>query len=261
MDVIEVLTNTKYISFIFSHACIYSTYTYTFTYTFTMSTLFIGGDGGSPFEFDCAPGSFITRIEGRSGDVTDAIKVTCSDGVTSQQYGGDGGTPWTEYSGAGFNAYDGRVGNVMDQTRYYKVDGSTTASHGGGGGEAFPKQSCPAGQVFVAVTGRSGSKVDALGFNCGAKPGVPQQPTDNGYANNYTPPVYTPPVYTPPVYQPQPQPPAYPPAPVYQPQPSQPVQTSGGSNVMLWLILFFVFIVIVAVAIVAVMWMGEPDGN
>lgn len=121
-----------------------------------------GGNGGQPFTYNCPSGAYVTRVDGRSGDRLDAIKVTCSDGSTSIPFGGNGGAPFTVTNPAGFSSVGIRSGDKIDSLTLTGQSGQTTLGGNGGAAAMFD---CAGGKIN-GISGRSGSEVDALGFKC-----------------------------------------------------------------------------------------------
>ena len=124
-----------------------------------------GGTGGQIFNFDCPSNAFITQLTGRSGKNIDQLIVTCSDGTKSLPFGGNGGSNFTlESNPTGYKVISAYTGAKVDALQYR----STKTGGDGGTGFTFTDPSggdCPA----VGVTGRSGSRIDAVGFrfaNC-----------------------------------------------------------------------------------------------
>ncbi len=161
-----------------------------------------GGGGGGAFHDNCPDGQVITGIVGRSGIYVDRVQVQCSTlglssgeqgsinvdiepGTLMETHGGGGGSPFSLSCGPGqaVVGFGGRSGKYLDRlflrcASVTLVDDWETASVvigfgetadtnsvGGGGGGSFLND-CPPGMVVATAKGRSGTYVDALGFNC-----------------------------------------------------------------------------------------------
>ena len=163
-----------------------------------------GGSGGSPFEGGCTGGTMINGIHGNSGSVIDGLGIVCStyvdvmDGEATERlpseadWGGFadglGQQFWTDVCPPGYvgTGIKGRVGTVIDSIslRCSKVErsnydsgcvldddvtyslpmrGGRSCSFGNCGIRGF---TCPDGAVLTRVTGRSGSVVDQVRFQC-----------------------------------------------------------------------------------------------
>jgi hypothetical protein len=124
----------------------------------------------SAYERLCPPGARVVSISGRGGDVLDAIgPLTCSDGTTLAQVGGNGGSPISHTAGSGgYAGIDVRAGVLLGAVTLVPVTGSTVTFGGGcGGGTAKPSLRCPSGFTVAGIFGSATpSTVITIGLVC-----------------------------------------------------------------------------------------------
>lgn len=174
-----------------------------------------GPQTGTKFQYACPQGTSVTEIRGHSGSGVDGIQVVCSDGTTSQYYGGKAGTYWVDLSDRGFNAMEGKFDTGISNIRFRGGDSHLHPVHGGGTGKIY-QINCPPNTVFRGLKGYVDSKLRNIAPLCdmplfGKKP-IPPPVTSpaTGGGQNVPPPGSTPttPVqtpYTPPSTQPEPE--------------------------------------------------------
>ena len=104
-----------------------------------------GGSGGSAFTLACPNNTVLVGIDGRAGSRVDAITPVCAPLQVTPA-----GSPSPEY------AYAVHTGTA-----------TTMGTVGGTGGSVFSAR-CPADQVVIGMTGRSGDNIDRIGIGCGA---------------------------------------------------------------------------------------------
>ncbi|HXC70344.1 MAG TPA: jacalin-like lectin [Pyrinomonadaceae bacterium] len=135
-----------------------------------------GGVGGNPYSAPVpttgnAPWT-ISGVQGRSGSRIDQIEIVWSSKSGSQssdQFGGDGGDPFTFNipSGDYLALISGSVGVnsgsvVLFSLQFFTVNGNKSPVFGSATSTPFTF-SCPPGYMISGIFGRSGSAVDALG--------------------------------------------------------------------------------------------------
>jgi Jacalin-like lectin domain/Phosphatidylinositol-specific phospholipase C, X domain len=126
-----------------------------------------GGGGGSEFTDTPPQGSRLSRIVLRSGSVIDALQLewTRADGrvVHGIKHGGEGGSEHviTLAANEKVTRIDGRSGAMVDSLTFHTNTGKTYGPFGGNGGGSF-SEAMPNG--FTCCYGRSGSRIDAIGF-------------------------------------------------------------------------------------------------
>jgi hypothetical protein len=164
-----------------------------------------GGGGGVAFTSDCPTGRVLIGFDGGAGVGVDRLTPVCApislatDTSTSPDYtyrvntgaagvittvGGGGGTAFSDRCPANeiVIGLRGRSGTEIDQFSFQCArltvarDASlswvvivtptgTSTARGGGGGTPF-SYDCPAGRVATGITGRSGTRIDALAARC-----------------------------------------------------------------------------------------------
>jgi Jacalin-like lectin domain len=77
-----------------------------------------GGDGGSLSNFKLENDEYITRIEGRFGGRTDALRFTTNKGRSFGPYGGDGGAAYV-VEGVQVRGFLGRSGDQLDAIAFF----------------------------------------------------------------------------------------------------------------------------------------------
>lgn len=139
----------------------------------TKNTDVFGGHGGSEFTdtHDVASWGRITQIHIRHGAEVDAIATTYANGQYLS-HGGTGGTLTTislrddEF----ITSVDLRSGARLDQITLHSSKGVTYGPYGGNGGS--PHSVSFGSDVLQYFFGRSGARMDAIGFAYGTKPPV-----------------------------------------------------------------------------------------
>jgi hypothetical protein len=105
-----------------------------------------GGRFSPTFAYErfCPPGAHIVSIEGRSGDVVDAIgPLTCSDGTILPRVGGHNGNPFTTSTGVeGYSGINVHAGTLLDQLTFVPVKGPSV-TFGGSRGDPKPSLHFP----------------------------------------------------------------------------------------------------------------------
>lgn len=139
----------------------------------TTNTGFFGGDGGSEFTdtHDVNSWGRITQIAVRHGSEVDALATTYANGQYLS-HGGTGGDLTTITLGDDefITKIDLRTGARVDQITFHTSKGVTYGPYGGSGGS--PNTVDFNGGVLQYLFGRSGSRMDAIGFAYGSKPPV-----------------------------------------------------------------------------------------
>jgi hypothetical protein len=139
----------------------------------TTNTGFFGGNGGSEFTdtHDVNSWGRITQISVRHGSEVDAIATTYANGQFLS-HGGTGGdlTVITLNDDEFINKVDLRSGARLDQITFHTSKGVTYGPYGGSGGS--PHSVDFSSNVLQYFFGRSGSRMDAIGFAYGTKPPV-----------------------------------------------------------------------------------------
>ncbi len=169
----------------------------------TEASQLYGGTGGSPFDGACPAGQALVGFEGRSGDRLDAVAPVCAvieleAIVLSPELnfrvrtrtptiqpirGGTGGGVFSDRCATDeiVIGLGGRSGSGVDMlaftcgsVTFERVSGAfapvvttttTSATHGGTGGGAL-SYGCGPGRIASGITGRAGSKVDAMSLTC-----------------------------------------------------------------------------------------------
>lgn len=129
----------------------------------------IGGMGsiGTPFNYSCTNGHVITRVDTRSDQTLDAIKIKCSDGSESPWYGSTINAEGSIENDGGITGYDGWGDYQVNQLRLY--DGATWKPFGTlTSGNRSAGRTCGPGEALNRVEGRSDYSVRKLEFWCGA---------------------------------------------------------------------------------------------
>jgi hypothetical protein len=145
-----------------------------------------GGTGGSPYgPLACSPGSYATgfRVDGTNTYALTAAQLMCSDGIDTPAFGGAPVPNLPVACAQGlrmigfFGTDDGgsNFGNPVVSSvgaRCQAAGGGpiTTVGPAPGSGNSFGPFDCPAGQVIVAVQGRSGAVVDSIALACSTVP-------------------------------------------------------------------------------------------
>ncbi len=99
-----------------------------------------GGGGGSPSTLTCPAGSFLSRMQVRTGSRVDQLTLVCARAT------------FIGYPGAGA----------------IQLTDTSTSTFGGEGGTLRAQSACPAGSFIAGFYGRQGSRVDQLGPICRA---------------------------------------------------------------------------------------------
>ncbi|MFZ6863077.1 jacalin-like lectin [Undibacterium sp. Ji67W] len=132
-----------------------------------------GGNGGSEFTdtHDVNSWGRITQISVRHGSRVDSIATTYANGQFLV-HGGTGGdlTVITLNDDEFVNKIDIRSGSELDQITFHTSKGVTYGPYGGSGGD--PRTVDFGNDVLQYFFGRSGARIDALGFAYGTKPPV-----------------------------------------------------------------------------------------
>lgn len=138
--------------------------------------------GGGEFVFSCPIGSYVYRVDGRSGDRVDALKFFCktetSKGVyVLPDFGSENNNDALRSQcqmqcpspKEGGNDCRHACVQKFPSARYLGQPagdvGLQSNQVGGGGGSAFTL-TCPDGKYATKITGRSGARVDALQLHC-----------------------------------------------------------------------------------------------
>lgn len=139
----------------------------------TQNTDFFGGSGGSAFTdtHDVNSWGRITQISVRHGSEVDAIATTYANGQYLS-HGGTGGSLSVITLGDDefVTKIDLRSGSRLDQISFHTSKGVTYGPYGGSGGS--PQSVDFGSNVLQYFFGRSGSRMDAIGFAYGTKPPV-----------------------------------------------------------------------------------------
>jgi hypothetical protein len=139
----------------------------------TTNTGFFGGNGGSEFTdtHDVNSWGRITQISVRHGSEVDSIATTYANGQFLS-HGGTGGdlTVITLNDDEFINKVDLRSGARLDQITFHTSKGVIYGPYGGSGGS--PNSVDFGSNVLQYFFGRSGSRMDAIGFAYGTKPPV-----------------------------------------------------------------------------------------
>lgn len=153
-----------------------------------------GGSGGSPFTLSCGSGYVLTGLRGRSGVWVDRIGVLCrpvrangtlgAETIRSGEVGGGGGDPKAVScpSGQVVSGFKMRSGSFVDWIALYcstwrasdRTWHGRTELSGHSFGMLTPSMTSTfssalcelAKQPAVAIHGRAGSSVDAVGLKC-----------------------------------------------------------------------------------------------
>lgn len=139
----------------------------------TTNTGFFGGTGGSEFTdtHDVNSWGRITQIIVRHGSEVDAIATTYANGQYLS-HGGSGGSETVITLGDNefITKVSLRSGARLDQITFYTNSGVTYGPYGGSGGS--PSEVSFSDGVLQYFIGRSGSRIDAIGFAYGSKPPI-----------------------------------------------------------------------------------------
>lgn len=120
--------------------------------------------GKWPYNFQCPPGSYITKFNGRSGSQLDKIGIECSDGATVLSDGGNGGTAFQiDSNGDGFRSIMSTGFNGGNE--YQSFNGHGYAGDNGKWDADVYQYRCPLNQK---MTGIDGSIEDGLVKNLNA---------------------------------------------------------------------------------------------
>lgn len=137
----------------------------------TKNTGFFGGDGGSEFTdtHDVNSWGRITQIAVGHGSEVDALSTTYANGQYLT-HGGTGGSRSLITLGDDefITRIDLRSGARLNQITFHSNTGVTYGPYGGGGGE--PNSVDFGDDVLQYLFGRSGARIDAIGFAYGTKP-------------------------------------------------------------------------------------------
>ena len=133
-------------------------------------TRVVGGTGGSPFvDSNVASGARVAEVRVYGGRYVDGLQFVYQlpDGspLTGPRRGGDGGKLNTfkleadEY----ITGFSGKYGDLIDSLRIHTNE-RTSPVYGGTGGTRDYRIEVPAGNTGVALLGRAGRYVDAIGL-------------------------------------------------------------------------------------------------
>lgn len=129
-------------------------------------------DGGNAVGARACPiGSYVDRIYGRSGGLTDQICMTCSDGTILGCMGGSGGNAYSDNTcdDHGFTEIDVTGDEILASIQPVCSNGTKLPQHGSTW-DITSKMVCPSGNVIVGFQGREGNVVDKLNILCSTHP-------------------------------------------------------------------------------------------
>lgn len=167
-----------------------------------------GGLGGNDFRAQCADGSYLVGLAGRTGAWVDRIAPVCAPWLAARQAFGTpsvgpshgsstGGQErhqncWNEFVGRVYVVQSWKIDVLRSDNHYVQRIRAYCASvvpsaksmgfhfgdkdpydrsiSSGPFGSRPPEQACPAGEVAVGIRVRAGQFVDAVGLICGPRP-------------------------------------------------------------------------------------------
>lgn len=131
------------------------------------SPLYGNANGGTiAYDFQCPQGSYVTKIDGRTGELVDNVTLTCGTGKTQSLGQSTGGNKFDTILGPFPNIRGGtdNLPGTGDQV-LSAIEGQGRLSHQGQSDNPFA-YTCPPDQKISGAYGKYGTFVDNIGFYC-----------------------------------------------------------------------------------------------